>query len=118
MKTFYSIFIAVIAMMTTTTVFSQVKVTETENEIIATIDAETSRLDLIQMHEGLLEKGIDFRYDPQFDEERRVVRIDFTVEKMGTESSVHGVHESLQTLGSYVIFRVSKKSDDISLEIH
>lgn len=66
-----------VAMMVSTSVFSQNIISATEVKI--TINGQTTREQLAQIRTDLLGQGLEFRYQPNFDSERHLIGISYTV---------------------------------------
>lgn len=65
------------------------------------INGETSREDLMNMRTELLDKGFDFRYTPQFDNDLKLVSI--TVHMVELEGERKGSYKSTQLQAGQVV---------------
>lgn len=86
MKTLKSI-ITVLALFVSVSAFSQNVITS-EN-VKVTINGETSRQDLALLRKDMLAVGVDFQYQPSFDQNRRLTAIQYNV-KRSSDSAVLG----------------------------
>lgn len=72
LKNVLSIAAMIIGLMVAPNMFAQ----SDASDVDITITNETSRQDLLDIRLDLAEKGIDFQYHPQFNEQRKLVGID------------------------------------------
>jgi hypothetical protein len=80
----------------------------TADEVSVSISGTTSREQLFEIRTGLLQYGLDFRYEPQFDNQRKLRSIHYQVSDQQT-GSVIGVADSagdLQNPGVTTAFRL------------
>ncbi len=80
------------------------------NEITVTIDGNTSRMDLIQIRTALLEQGVDFKYDMQFNESTRLKSINFTLELTPGVNACNGQHNQLQNQGAKIEMVINRNN--------
>jgi hypothetical protein len=80
---------------------------QSNSNVDVTISGQTSREQLAQMRKDLLTQGIVFNYAPQFDNERRLMSVQY---KFSTSDNVligQGSHEALQQAGANVLIHVN-----------
>lgn len=116
MKILYSLLVAAFLGIGMTA-NSQLNITLTDNEASLVIDGNTSRMDLINARTALLERGIDFKYSFQFNNETRIQSIDFTVSANDGAITGSGVHNSLQSQGAKVNLYINKSTGTCTVDI-
>ena len=94
-----------------TTLFAQSSTT-----IDVTINGQTSREQLAQMRRDLQAQGIFFNYSPRFDNERRLVAIQYKVSTNDQVLLGEGGHADLQHAGANVTFHVNASSKTFAEE--
>ena len=80
---------------------------QSSDNVDVTINGQTSREQLAQLRKDLNTQGILFNYAPQFDNERRLISIQY---KFSTADNVligQGSHEALQQAGANVMIHVN-----------
>ncbi len=96
------------------TSFAQNTITATEAHI--TITAATTRQDLAQLRTDLLAQGIDFRYNPQFDGQRNIIAITYTITANNGAITGSGQHMSLKAPNASLTFHVNKTAGTCTFE--
>jgi len=96
---------------------AQSQVTFTENEATVVIDGNTTRLDLADLRTTLGERSIDFRYSFQFNNDTRLESINFQVSANNGAITCEGIHNSLQSNGAKVTFRINKANGTCTVDI-
>lgn len=94
--------------------FAQNIITETEANI--TITGATTREDLMDLRRDLLTQGFDFRYVPQFDSQRKLISITFTITTNDGNLSGSGEHTALQATGAKLKFVVNKSTNTVTVD--
>ncbi len=89
-------------------------ITATEAHI--TITTNTTREDLMHLRNDLKAQGIDFKYQPQFDNERKIVSITFTVSANDGAITGSGAHTALKTTNASVTFHVNKTTGTFTVD--
>lgn len=98
--------ITVLLLAFSTSVFAQNVITATEANI--TITGETTREGLINIRTELLAQGFDFRYVPQFDGQRRLLSLTYTITANDGALAGSGEHSALQADGAAIRFVMNK----------
>ncbi|MFM7105927.1 MAG: hypothetical protein ACKOW8_10440, partial [Flavobacteriales bacterium] len=82
----------------------------TASEAHLQITGNTTREELGVMAQTCHENGFDFRYQPQFDEQRRLMGIKYTLATADKKVQGEGEHMMLQTEGASLILHLDKVS--------
>jgi len=102
-----SIRVLLAAILTTacTTLFAQNTITSSQVDI--TINGQTTREQLAQLNKDMRAQGLTFTYIPQFDNDRRLLSLQYKL--LTADKTVLGVggHEALQTAGASVNFHLN-----------
>jgi hypothetical protein len=105
-----------------TAAFSQRGLTMDENTVSVVIDGSTTRMELIEIRTALQEKGIDFRYafqvEDQVDGPAKLSSIDFTLAVTNGDCNGSGNHPSMQTPGAKVSFTVNRQNGNCAITIN
>lgn len=116
MKILYTFFIAAFLLLGFSA-DAQVNMTLTDTEATVVIDGNTTRMDLIEVRTALLERGIDFKYSFQFDNQTRLEMLDFTVSANNGAITGQGIHNNLQASGAKVTFHVNKATGTCTVDM-
>lgn len=104
-----------------TAAFGQRGLTMDENTASVVIDGSTTRMELIDISNALREKGIDFKYSFQVQEEEdgttKLASIDFTLSVQDGECNGSGSHAAMQSPGAKVSFTVNRQNGTCSVHI-
>lgn len=102
-----SLRVIIAAILTTacTTLFAQNTITSSQVDI--TINGQTTREQLAQLNKDMRAQGLTFTYIPQFDNDRRLLSLQYKV--LAADKTVLGIggHEALQTTGASVNFHLN-----------
>jgi len=111
MKSLQVLLVAVLATVSTS-IFAQNSITSAAIDI--TINGQTTREQLAQLNKDMRAQGINFTYIPQFDNERRLMSLQYKV--LASDNSIIGTggHEALQTAGAAVHFHVDVASKNFN----
>jgi hypothetical protein len=105
-----------------TTAFSQRGLTMDENTASVIIDGSTTRMELIEIRNALLEKGVDFRYSFQMIDQpegpAKISSFDFTLAVTNGDCNGTGSHPSMQTPGAKVSFTVNRQNGSCAITIN
>ena len=101
MKNFVTLFLAVILSLGAN---SQI----TASEAHIQITGNTTREELGVMAQTCHENGFDFRYQPQFDAQRRLSGIRYTLSTADKKVKGEGEHMKLQSEGAALVLHLSK----------
>ncbi|MFN0033040.1 MAG: hypothetical protein ACKVOR_12845 [Flavobacteriales bacterium] len=113
MKIFKTLLLAV-CLASTTGIVAQNTITATEAHV--TINSTTTREQLAQLRTDLLAQGIDFRYNPQFDGQRNIVSITFTITANEGAVTGTGEHKMLKNTNASITFHVNKTDGTFNVE--
>lgn len=80
---------------------------QSANTIDITINGQTSREQLAQLRTDLQAQGVIFSYAPQFDNQRRLISIQYKVSTSDNTPIGEGGHSALQQNGANVVFHVN-----------
>ena len=85
---------------------------QSANPIQITINGQTDRGGLWQIHEDLKEQGLNFIYNPEFDSQRRLVKLSYSI-KEATGQEVIGNTEVPGNFqqGAMAIIRMKKVNE-------
>jgi len=100
----------------TTGIFGFAQNIITDNEANITITGATSREDLMHLRQDLLAQGFDFQYAPQFDAQRKLISMTFTITANNGSLAGSGQHTSLQTTGAKLKFVVNKSANTVTVD--
>lgn len=101
MKNLVTLFFAVILSLRS---YSQITASEAHIEITG----NTTREELGVMAQTCHENGFDFRYQPQFDAQRRLTGIKYTLTTADKNVKGEGEHVKLQSEGASLTLHLSK----------
>lgn len=94
--------------------YAQNVITATEAHI--TITGATSRQDLATLRNDLMAQGIDFRYIPNFDAERNLISLDFTVSANDGTVTASAMNMNMKAPNASIIFHVNKTNNTCTIE--
>jgi hypothetical protein len=95
--------------------FAQNTITSTEAHI--TITGATSRQDLATLRSDLLAQGIDFRYTPNFDAERNLISLDFTVTANDGAVSGSAMNMNMKNPNATIVFHINKTNNTCTSKV-
>jgi hypothetical protein len=109
----FRITLALVALMTSTTIFSQNIINS--NIIQVTITGTTSRADLANMANEMKTQGINFRYSPNFDSNAKLIGIKYVIlDQAGVELG-KAENMKLNVEGSKTQFRLRKEQNGFQM---
>lgn len=99
------VLVAAILATACTTLFAQNTITPSQVDI--TITGQTTREQLAQLNKDMRALGLTFTYIPQFDNDRRLLSLQYKV--LAADKTVLGMgdHEALQTADASVNFHLN-----------
>jgi|JI10StandDraft_1071094.scaffolds.fasta_scaffold83931_4 ABC-type lipoprotein release transport system permease subunit len=112
-----SIKLIIVALMLMAGVSMSAQNTITATEAHITINGQTTRENLAQIKSDLNAQGIVFNYAPDFDGQRRLVGLRYSVITNNGELTGEGYHKTLQNPNSKVTFHINKTAGTFSEDI-
>ncbi len=95
---------------------SSILFAQTTGNVDVTISGQTTREQLAQMRKDLQLQGIVFNYAPQFDQERRLLSLQYRFSTTDNAVIGEGSHEALQQPGANVTMHVNATTKTYSEE--
>lgn len=94
---------------------SQNVITATEAHV--TISGQTTREQLGQVRADLIAQGFKFNYSPEFDGERRLIGLTYTISANDGQLNGAGYHKSLQNPNSSLTIHINKTQGTFSEDV-
>lgn len=115
-KTMNKIKAILFALVMTCTFALSAQNTITSTEAHFTINGATTREGLLQLRNELKAQGFDFKYMPQFDNQRRILSMTFSVTANDGALQGEGGHTNLQNNNASLTIHINKTTGAFSVD--